>query len=495
MKPSKYQKAIYNAFQETNENINISAVAGSGKTTVLLQLLKYIPDDKQAFFVAFNNSIVDELKKRIGDRNNVEISTIHSYGWRSILMRYGSRVKMNPNKVLAKIEIVLKDYPDIKAKKHGYYFFIISKIIDLMRCNLISPNVNDILDMTMYYDIDVSKFEAEFAIRVLELMNKDKSQFDFMDMIYQPIIDPYIRMRKYDYVFCDESQDFSAAQQAVIKKSLNRRGRLITVGDEHQSIYGFAGADADSYDKLANLNGDSVRLPLSVCYRCSKAVVIKAQEIVPEIQYAADAEVGLVREGSLVEDLEPGDWVLCRNLKPLVQTYLWLMKNKIKSKIKGKDIGEGILSMINKTGAKTLRGMWTLIEIDKNKLFQKLKKRGVRHPSLHPKMELFSQRQEVIECLMGEVSNVEALKTLISNIFSDDIKGIMLSTIHKAKGLENDRIMFLCPELIPSKYATTDWMFEQEMNLKYVAITRAKKDLIYISGETFKSDIKSKIYL
>ena len=60
---------------------------------------------------------------------------------------------------------------------------------------------------------------------------------------------------------------------------------------------------------------------------------------------------------------------------------------------------------------------------------------------------------------------------------------------------ENDRIMFLCPELIPSKYATTDWMFEQEMNLKYVAITRAKKDLIYISGETFKSDIKSKNYI
>ena len=92
----------------------------------------------------------------------------------------------------------------------------------------------------------------------------------------------------------------------------------ITVGDEHQSIYGFAGADADSYDKLANLNGDSVRLPLSVCYRCSKAVVIKAQEIVPEIQYAADAEVGLVREGSLVEDLEPGDWLLCQVPMPFL---------------------------------------------------------------------------------------------------------------------------------------------------------------------------------
>ena len=66
IKPSKYQKDIYDVFCETEENINISAVAGSGKTTVLIQLLQFIPDDKHALFVAFNNSIVDELKTRIG---------------------------------------------------------------------------------------------------------------------------------------------------------------------------------------------------------------------------------------------------------------------------------------------------------------------------------------------------------------------------------------------------------------------------------------------
>lgn len=497
MTPSKYQKAIYDTFCNTSDNINISAVAGSGKTTVLIELLNYIPADKNALFVAFNNSIVDELKKRIGRKNNVEISTIHSYGWHSILSRYGSRVKMNPNKILGKIEMVLKadEFQDISVKKHGYYFYIIPKIVDLMRCNLISANEKDIEKMSMYYDLDVGKTEIKIAMKAFEKMNADKSQFDFMDMICQPIVDAHIRMHKYDYVFCDESQDFSRAQQEIIRKSLNRKGRLITVGDVHQAIYSFAGADAESYEKLSQLNGKSISMPLSVCYRCDRAIVIEAQNIVPEITYSPDAEMGEVREGNLRNELRQGDWVLCRNLKPLVQTYLWLMKNKIKSKIKGKDIGEGIISMINKTGAKTLRGMLTLLDLEKNRIINKLKKRGVRHPSLHPKVELFNQRLEVIECLMNEVNSVDGLKKLIGNIFSDDVKGIMLSTIHKAKGLENDRVFFLCPELIPSRYATTPWMLEQERNLAYVAITRAKHALIYVLGHEFKKDITTKINL
>ena len=108
-------------------------------------------------------------------------------------------------------------------------------------------------------------------------------------------------------------------------------------------------------------------------------------------------------------------------------------------------------------------------------------------------MELFNQRIEVIECLMDEVTDVQSLKKLIENIFTDEVKGIMLSTIHKSKGLENNRILFLCPELIPSRYATTDWMFEQERNLWYVAVTRAKQSLIYVLGAEFKKDLDSSI--
>lgn len=319
MKPSKYQTAIYKAFQLTKKDLNISAVAGSGKTTVLLELLKFIPKNASSLFLAFNNSIVDELKDRNTNRSTT-IMTVHSCGWRAI------------------------------------------------------------------------------------------------------------------------------------------------------------------------------RLPLSVSYRCAKNIVIEAQKYVPEISWAPGAEEGVVRNGSLT-DIEEGDWVLCRNLKPLIQAYLWLLKNHIKSKIRGKDIAEGILGLINKTGAKTIDGLFNALQRERNHLLDKLTKKGVRRPSQHPKMELLEQKVDVIECLADEVNTVSELKEMISSIFSDDVKGIMLSTIHKAKGLENDRVFFLLPELIPSKYATQDWQYEQERNLKYVGITRAKRELIYVWDADFKSDLENRVII
>ena len=136
MQPSKYQLAVYEAFKETKDNLNISAVAGSGKTTVLLELLKLVPENKSALFLAFNNSIVDELRERAEIRPGVEITTIHSYGWRAIMSRYGCRAKMNPNKAMGKVEKLFKKFDQINAKKHGWYFYIVPKMLDLMSCNL-----------------------------------------------------------------------------------------------------------------------------------------------------------------------------------------------------------------------------------------------------------------------------------------------------------------------------------------------------------------------
>ena len=232
MKPSKYQEIIYKVFQQTNKDINISAVAGSGKTTVLLKLLKFVPDGDSSLFLAFNNSIIDELRGR-NKRRDVEIMTIHSCGWRSILSRYGGKVKMNPNKGIAKTEKVLKEFktPD---KRRGYFFYVVPKILGLMRCNLCENNAESITELINHYDIDVEEDDIKLVMKAFEYLIKDKSQFDFMDMIYVPVTDPSIRFKKYDYVFCDESQDFSICQHQFIKNCLNRKGRLVTVGDKRQ---------------------------------------------------------------------------------------------------------------------------------------------------------------------------------------------------------------------------------------------------------------------
>lgn len=492
MTDSKYQKAIYKAFQLTDKNISISAVAGSGKTTTLLQLLSFIPKESSSLFLAFNNSIVDELRER-NKRKDVQIMTIHSCGWRSILKRYG-KVKMNPNKCIAKTEKVLKELK-IDSRRKGYFFYVIPKILDLMRCNLCENTTEAISKLILHYDINVEEEDIKVAQLAYKYLVKDKRQFDFMDMIFVPVTDGSVRLNKYEYVLCDESQDFSLCQHQFIKKCIGRNGRLITVGDPNQAIYGFAGADANSYNELANLNGVSIKMPLSVCYRCGKKIVEEAQKIVPEIKYSDKAINGFVTFDGSLQEIRRGDWVLCRNLRPLVQTYLWLLKNKVKSKIRGRDIGEGILALINKTGAKTLEQLDERLKLEEIKLIDKLKNKGVKRPSYHPKMELLHQRIDVINCLCGEVCNVKELKTVISDIFTDEVKGILLSTIHKAKGLENKRIFFLCPELIPSKYAKMDWQYEQEQNLMYVGITRAKEELIYVNGKQFLQDIINKIKL
>jgi DNA helicase-2/ATP-dependent DNA helicase PcrA len=64
-KPSKFQQKIYDFITDGKGNAVVSAVAGSGKTTTLLNALKLIPTNKRVLFLAFNKSIAKELQERV----------------------------------------------------------------------------------------------------------------------------------------------------------------------------------------------------------------------------------------------------------------------------------------------------------------------------------------------------------------------------------------------------------------------------------------------
>jgi superfamily I DNA/RNA helicase len=74
----------------------------------------------------------------------------------------------------------------------------------------------------------------------------------------------------------------------------------------------------------------------------------------------------------------------------------------------------------------------------------------------------------------------EVIRAIEKMFVEDDTDGIRLSSVHRAKGLEADRVFILCPELMPHPMAKTDWAKAQEQNLRYVAITRAKHLLAYV---------------
>jgi superfamily I DNA/RNA helicase len=476
MEPSSFQKRIYDEVQYSDTNIIIGAVAGSGKTTTLLGCLDLIPKGKDVVFLAFNNNIVNELKSRI-KRKDVTITTMHSFCWRALMKNKGYKSELKPNKSQDYIKkILLKNKIDIK--RTAYYQYVLSNVVDLMRMTL-TFDPDDVIKLADHHDLSINGDEALMCIDLLSMMDKEDHIFDFTDMIYR-VVSESLRLPKFDYIFVDESQDLSRCQQRVISMIKKKEGRLVAVGDPSQAIYGFAGADIDSYGRLRTLFDNTVELPLSVNYRCGTKIVNAAKQINPQIEPFERNREGIVRDG-FIDEIRSGDWVLCRNLKPLVLANLYFLSIGIKSFVKGSDIGVGLIALINKIGCDTTKSMLVKYRQTISKEREKLIKLGMRNPDSSEKIDNMNQKFDILQVLSEGISFTRDLKENIRQIFREQGEGICLSTIHKSKGLENDNVFILCPELIPNRFAVQEWQLKQEDNLLYVAITRAKKKLIFLS--------------
>lgn len=270
-------------------------------------------------------------------------------------------------------------------------------------------------------------------------------------------------------------QDINPLQRELILKMIKPNGRLIAVGDDKQTIYSFQGSNLNSFEMLSSRPNTEI-MPLSMTYRCGKKIVEAAKEIFPEGIEAYDGnEDGIVRRGSVFEARE-GDYVLCRNNFPLVEVFIKLISQRKKAVILGKDFGKSILNILDKINS--------LDELDELllKCVKLLKEEGVQRPTFHPRYIALQEKCDIIRlvyCTVGET--FISTKELIEEMFGEDngASAVTLTTIHKSKGLEADRVFFLQPDLIPSKYAQTELELYGERCLKFVAITRAKKELIF----------------
>ena len=99
-----------------------------------------------------------------------------------------------------------------------------------------------------------------------------------------------------------------------------------------------------------------------------------------------------------------------------------------------------------------------------------------------------SDKIRAIKVIAKDLKTTDAVINRIEAIFKDDQKdGICLSTIHKAKGLESDRVFIIRPDKMFLPHCMrVAWMAEQEYNLAYVAYTRAKKFLGFVTD--FQAD-------
>ncbi len=521
--PSRFQQDIF-AFirQQTGEmqlgkkprNLMIRAGAGTGKSSTLVECLKHIPRHFTVIFLAFNKDIVTELEKKVPP--NTHVKTFHKSGLGAVRYRY-KNIKVD--------EKGHKMYDIYQEMCDRYYNDVLNfdeisaltspfiKLVGLCKNTCINPSDENLRCLMDEYNIEINLGDDDYyedgtdvkdpaeleptlfgmVRRGLDMSIQDIYNIDFNDMIYMPIA-LGLPFYKVDIVFVDETQDLNNAQLIMLRKLVKPNGFTVAVGDISQSIYGFRGAQLDAMQRIqSELNASD--LPLMETYRCGKKIVSLANRLVPELTaYSGnpDGEVKEIDYQMFYDTVKEGDMVLCRNTSPLITHAFHMLSMGKKVTIKGRDLGVGLMTLVKKLEKKIKSANKKNVNYNnKNNIAEffevlgKWKDQETKRAEKRGSTSALQSIDDKYECLVAISEGCDNTKQIISKIekiFSDEVSPITLSTIHKAKGLEAKRVYLIDPKLIPSKWCKKQWEFEQEKNLLYVAITRAKENLFFTGG-------------
>lgn len=488
--PSVYQQALYDFVQHKTGSAVVIAVAGSGKTTSILEALQLIPTSETVQLFAFNTAIATELRTRIPRHlRNVTASTFHSVGYWALCTHFGMKQIETNGRKLQQICREKLSWPD----RQKYEAFI-CKLVDLAKGIGIGALVPDdwgvweeiVAHHDLYLDDPGAKEDKaiDYARKLLAWSTEAAEAnylIDFGDQLYLTVLWNLPVDRK-DWVFVDEAQDTNPIRRALVERVLKPGGRLVAVGDPKQSIYGFTGASIDAIDLIKD-QWDCIELPLSVSYRCPRAIVAQAQLLVPYIEAAPFAAEGVVLTGTereIVSQLQQTDAVLCRNNAPLVDLAYKCLSRGIPCQILGRDIGKGLQTLVDKMTAADIDDLLVRLGVYRTREMKRLLEK-----EQHGKAQSVDDRVQCLYTLVDNLTEADrslaGLAAALDKLFGDDAGGrLTLSTVHKAKGREWPQVAILRPDLMPAPWADQDWEREQEDNLQYVAWTRARAALFFI---------------
>lgn len=502
-RPSHYQQAIFDFVRSGMGDGVVRATAGSGKTTTLVEIAKQLPDDLEAVFLAFNKHTADELKARLP--KHVKSCTVHSLGRRSLMARFPKLTERQPesrksrqiirdrlNQMKLEFAVAEEQWPVVEHYLQGLLHFSIANLTDTkIEEEVAALAVEYNLQPPQDYGLEVQCHrEVRHLLRAKLDVLKQHLIYDFEDMLYVPAV-MKLPIPQYDFVFVDEAQDLSALQLEVVLRAVREGGRRLFVGDERQAIYGFTGADADSLGRIVSRT-NATTLPLSVTYRCPRSHVALARQIAPEIEAAPSAPEGkvfVIKEAWLPKWVKRNDLVICRYTAPLVRHCLQLLQRKIPAVVRGMDIARNLLDVAQQLFSRGLTGWEEKLDAYRVTEGARIRKHAANDIDAERQIAIRNDLLDSLEVLTAEVerqggTHVQHLTDYIESFFSDDDGApIIFSTIHKAKGKEAERVFILYPNTMPAVYARTANAARGEACVQFVALTRAKKELIFVEQE------------
>lgn len=481
---SAEQQAIFEFFRNGKGNLVVRARAGTGKTTTIIEGVSYAPE-RNILLCAFNKRIQEELQGRLSNPN-AKAQTLHSIGYAAV-RRYWEKLRIDSKGERATWlaeKVCGATTPDVIKR-------LVAKLHSKGR--EIAPHartMGDLTDILYTFECDPDEswasagYDAAYvermALEAMELAATHKpveTGIDFSDMIFLPVRNGWLQPQ-FDLVVVDEAQDMTVAQLEIAQGVC--KGRIVVVGDDRQAIYGFRGADSNSLDRLkAELNADE--LSLTTTYRCGRAIVDMAATLVPDFK-AADSNpegaIEMLSELKLTEAAAHGDFILSRTNAPLVATAMALLRNQKRARVAGRDIGTGLKSLIKKL-AKGKAATSVPELLDKLSRWEEREAERMLAAKRPAQAEMVHDKAETLLAIAEGARSVRDIEARIDALFTDDGLGqagvITCSSIHRAKGLEANRV-FLLRDTLYCRGRN-----REEENIEYVAITRAKQTLVMVS--------------
>lgn len=476
---SDEQKAIFAWFESGRGNLIVQARAGTGKTTTIKQAFTFAPEQGQLLYAVFNKKNQKEATEKITDAR-VTVRTLHSLGFYFIKNVWPSA---QPDDAVesARLANICADVSDEVATS-------ILRLVGFCK-NLFTgvPSLNEALEVMDARNISVPDENAQAwpdarvaqtAIDVMKisLTQDELGRISFNDMVWLPVAAGWVKPT-FELVVVDEAQDMNMPQLMMAERACTEAGRICVVGDDRQAIYSFRGAASDGMH-LMKQRLNAAQLGLTITYRCPKTVVALAQEIVPDYSAAPSAPEGDVVYATLektAESLTVGDAVLSRMNAPLMGIALSLLRRGIPARIEGRDIGKQLVGMVKKMRAKSVPDFFKKVNAWGDKQIARITAGGGKHAQ--SKAELINDQVATLTTVAQDCKSIDEIIARITNLFEDSDTArrpaVVCSSVHKAKGLEWNRVV-LVAETFKNRNKS-----QEEANIYYVAVTRAKRTLIW----------------
>lgn len=476
------------AIVNSTGNIKISAVAGSGKTTTLIEYARARPNQK-ILYLAFNKAVKLEAERKFAEKgiSNVRIETAHSLAFSQIVKKADYTVKKDGYKTPEIVELLgLNNF----TGRHTEYVLAthINAFISYF-CNSDKSKVQEL----NYEDVVSHPAAKQFSINFKgEISYQTRIFLDKMNRGEIPIIhDFYLKKFQlskptlyFDTILFDEGQD---ASETMLDIFLSQKAIKVIVGDSHQQIYGWRYA-VNSLEKV-----NYPTYSLSVSFRFNQEIAELAKKVISwkkHIKTPSDIEItGIGKPGKI------------KTRAVIARTNTGLLVKAIELLIEKKEIGsvyfEGRIE--NYTYANEGASIYDILNLysgEKEKIRDKMiaSMKDMDDLEEYIKNTGDSQLRMLVEVVKEYGKKIPGYIKKLKECHLDhddkDKADMIFSTVHRSKGMEYDEVTlandFITEEkiidLVDAEEVANMAKLSEEVNLLYVAITRTKSDL-YIPEE------------